>query len=82
MRSPGELVRRYVSGRPRAEVVRRLDALRRDAADGTFASDESTVEYLGRWLIGAKARLRPYAERVRRPAHQWSTTRPSSSHQR
>lgn len=63
----GTQSRRFVSGRSRAETVRRLDALRYDAAAGSFTSDETTGEYLARWLIGAKGRLRPstYAECVR-----------------
>ena len=62
----GQSVRRYVSGRTRAEVVRRLEALRGEAAAGAIA-DETTAVYLARWLPTAKARLRPstYRECVR-----------------
>ncbi len=58
-------VRRVVSGRSRAEVVRKLDALKREASAG-FA----TGEYLARWIEAVRPRLRPathreYARHVR-----------------
>src|SRR5512134_1885666 len=62
-------VRRVVSGRSRAEVVRKLEALRREGAAG-FASGETTGEYLARWTEAIRPRLRPathreYARHVR-----------------
>lgn len=50
-------VRRYVSGRTRAEVVRKLDALRREAEAG-FPSGETLGAYLARWIVAVKPRLR------------------------
>jgi integrase len=63
----GGQARRYASGRTRAEAAGRLEALRRDADAGAFATDETTGEYLARWLPGARSRLRPstYTESVR-----------------
>jgi integrase len=62
-------IRRVVSGRSRAEVVRKLEALRREGAAG-FASGETTGEYLGSWVEAIQPRLRPathreYARHVR-----------------
>ena len=63
----GTQVRRYASGRTRAETAARLEAVRRDAEAGSFATDESTGAYLARWLIRARTGLRPstYTETVR-----------------
>ena len=63
----GAQQRRYASGRTRAEAAARLEAIRRDAAAGTFATDATTAEYLVAWLPSARSRLRPstYAETVR-----------------
>jgi integrase len=66
----GELrVRRVLSGRSRAEVVRRLEILK-DEARGGFPSGQSTGAYLARWIDHARPRLRPatyqgYARHVR-----------------
>ena len=62
-------IRRVVSGRSRADVARKLEALRRQSA-GAFASGETTGEYLDRWLEAVRPRLRPathreYARHVR-----------------
>lgn len=55
-------VRRYVSGRNRAEVVRRLDELRREGAAG-FATGETLGAFLGTWSTRVRARLRPATHR-------------------
>jgi integrase len=62
-------VRRVVSGRSRAEVVRKLDALKRDSSAG-YASGETTGAYLAQWIEAIRPRLRPathreYARHVR-----------------
>jgi integrase len=62
-------VPRYVSGKTRAEVVRKLEALRKEASAG-FATGETTAEYLTRWVIAARPHLRAathreYARHVR-----------------
>jgi integrase len=62
-------VRRVVSGRSRAEVVRKLDALKREGAAG-WASGDSTGDYLEHWIEAVRPRLRPathreYARHVR-----------------
>lgn len=43
-------IRRVVSGRTKAEVVRKLDALKRETAAG-YASGETAGEYLERWSL-------------------------------
>jgi integrase len=55
-------VRRYVSGRTRADVVRRLDDLRREAAAG-FATGETTGAYLARWIVAVRPRIREATHR-------------------
>lgn len=55
----GRQVRKYASGSTRAATARRLAKIRKDAAAGTFATRETTGDYLARWLVGARARLRP-----------------------
>jgi integrase len=62
-------IRRVVSGRSRAEVVRKLDALKGEAGAG-FASGEPAGTYLARWIEAIRPRLRPathreYARHVR-----------------
>lgn len=62
-------VRRVVSGRSRAEVVRKLDALKREATGG-YASGTLTGAYLAAWTEAIRPRLRPathreYARHVR-----------------
>jgi integrase len=58
----GAVERRYVSGRSRAEVVRRMGNVRRDAAAGDFGN-ETTGEYLARWIDAAALQLRPATAR-------------------
>ncbi|MGI8703700.1 MAG: tyrosine-type recombinase/integrase, partial [Candidatus Limnocylindrales bacterium] len=65
----GRSQRRWVSGRSRAETVRKLDALKREAASG-FPTGETTGAYLARWVENVRPRLRPathreYARHVR-----------------
>lgn len=55
-------VRRYVSGRTRADVVRKLDELRREGAAG-FATGETTGDYLARWITSVRPRLRAATHR-------------------
>ena len=55
-------IKRYVSGRTRAEVVRRLDELRREAAAG-FATGETAGDYLARWVVSVRARVRAATHR-------------------
>lgn len=50
-------IRRYVSGRTRADVVRKLDDVKREAEAG-FPTGETTGAYLARWLVDVKPRLR------------------------
>lgn len=50
-------IRRYVSGRSRADVVRRLDELKREGAGG-FATGETVGQFLERWVAAVKPRLR------------------------
>lgn len=62
-------VRRFVSARTRAEVSRKLEALRQQAAAGGPTA-ESLGAYLQRWLVAVKPHLRPatwgsYAQHVR-----------------
>lgn len=55
-------VRRVVSGRTRADVVRKLEALRREGPAG-FANGETTGQYLERWTEAIRPRLRPATHR-------------------
>lgn len=57
-----ETLRRFVSGRTRAEAVRKLDELKKETGDG-FASGELTGAYLARWIVDVKPRLRPATHR-------------------
>ena len=71
-------VRRYVSGRTRAEVVRKLEALRKEGAAG-FATGRTTGDYLASWIVEAEPRLRPsthreYAHNVASYFHGLATT--------
>ena len=50
-------IRRYVSGRTRAEVVRKFDDLRREAEAG-FPTGQTTGDYLARWIVAVRPRLR------------------------
>ena len=58
----GRSVRRVVSGRTRADAVRKLDALKGEAAQG-FASGETTGTFLARWVETVRPRLRPSTHR-------------------
>jgi integrase len=51
-------VRRVVSGRSKADVVRKLEALKRESASG-FASGDTLGGYLARWAAAVKPTLRP-----------------------
>lgn len=66
-------VRRYVSGRTRAEVVRRMAELRAAAAGG-FPTGETTGEYLARWVEAVRPGLRPstHREYARHAAVYWA----------
>jgi integrase len=66
-------VRRYVSGRTRADVVRRLAELRKEAAGG-FATGETTGAYLARWVTAVRPRLRAatHREYSRHVSRYWS----------
>ena len=55
-------LRRVVSGRSRAEVVRKLAALKLESGAG-FASGETTGAYLARWIEAVRPRLRPATQR-------------------
>jgi integrase len=66
-------IKRYVSGRTRADVVRRLDELRKEAAAG-FVTGETTGTYLARWVVAVRPRLRAatHREYARHVAAYWS----------
>jgi integrase len=55
-------VRRYVSGRTRAEVVRKLDEIRKETAAG-FATGETVGDYLARGVGIVRARIRAATHR-------------------
>jgi integrase len=61
----GRRVRRVVSGRTRAEVVRKLDALRKEAASGAIPTGVTTADYLRRWLKTGRDQIRPSSWRQR-----------------
>lgn len=66
----GTAITRWVSGKTRAEVSRKLSKIRKDAADGVVATGETTGAYLARWIVAVAPRLRPsthreYARHVR-----------------
>jgi integrase len=65
-------VRRYVSGRTRADVVRKLDELRREAEAG-FPTGETTGDYLAGWIVTVRPRLRAatHREYARHVADYW-----------
>ena len=56
--------RRVVSGRTRAEIVRKLKALETEASAGNVAT-ETTGAYLNRWLEADKLTVRPSSWRQR-----------------
>lgn len=55
----GATVRRYVSGRSRAEVARKLAALRAGAASGILPTRLTLGSYLVEWLERQRVRWRP-----------------------
>jgi integrase len=65
-------VTRWVSGRTRAEVTRKLDALRKEAGAG-FPTGEATGDYLARWIVAVRPRLRAatHREYARHVAIYW-----------
>src|SRR6185369_4433358 len=67
-------IRRYVSGKNRADVVRRLEDLRKEAAGG-FATGETTGAYLARWVVAVRPRLRAatHREYSRHVSSYWSS---------
>ena len=54
----GREVRRLVSGKSRADVSRKLDKLRKDAASGALSTSATVDDYLTTWLEAERARLR------------------------
>jgi integrase len=66
-------VQRYVSGKTRAEIVRKFDDLRKEAAEG-FPTGETTGAYLARWIVKVRPRLRPatHREYARHVSSYWS----------
>jgi integrase len=56
-------VRRVVSGRTRAEAVRKLDELKRETADGGYATGETVAHYLTRWAEAIRPTVRPSTAR-------------------
>lgn len=69
----GRQKRVYVSGRTRAEVVRKLDAKRKESAAGAVTG-ETLGEYLARWIVACKPRLRPatHTEYARHVTQYWA----------
>lgn len=61
----GAQVRRYVSGRTRAAIIRRLDELKKAAGHGALPTSETVAEYLAGWLAAERARVRPATWRQR-----------------
>ena len=61
----GRRTRRVVSGRSKAETVRKLDALKKIAAAGAFPGAETTGEYMARWLVRTRDDVRPSSWRQR-----------------
>lgn len=55
----GRQKRRTVSGRSRAEAVRKLDALKADAASGTIPTVLTVGEFLTAWLGTVRPTIRP-----------------------
>src|SRR4051794_4089884 len=73
----GVRTRRVVSGHTRAEIVRKLDAMKREASAGNVAT-ETTGAYLTRWLEGDKLTVRPSSWRHREQYVRLSTCCPRS----
>ena len=69
----GAQKRVYVSGRTRADVVRKLDAKRKESVAGAVTG-ETLGEYLARWIVACKPRLRPatHTEYARHVAQYWA----------
>lgn len=61
----GATVRRYVSGRTRAQAVNNLDKLKKDAASGALPTGITTGEYLAAWVEREQARVRAASWRSR-----------------
>lgn len=66
-------VRRYVSGRNRADVVRKLDDLREQAKAG-FPTGTTTGAFLAGWVTDVHQYVRPatHREYARHVAHYWT----------
>ena len=65
-------IRRYVSGRTRAEIVRKFDDLRKEAEAG-YPTGQTTGDYLARWIVRVKPHVRPstHTEYARHVADYW-----------
>ena len=61
----GAQVRRYVSAKTRAAVVRKMDKIKKDAESGTLTTGITTGEYLADWLKLERPRVRPATWRQR-----------------
>ncbi len=61
----GLRVRRVVSGRSRAEAVRRLDGLKASAASGALPTSVTVAEFMAAWLATERARIRASSWRHR-----------------
>jgi integrase len=61
----GRTVRRFVSGRSRAEVVRRIAELKAATATGALPTSVTTRDYLAAWLERERVRVRPSTWRQR-----------------
>ena len=66
----GEQTRRFVSGKTKKATEAALDKLRAEVSSGAFPSGETVGEFLTRWLVAVKPRLRPatfqgYSQHVR-----------------
>jgi integrase len=55
----GHRVRRVVSGRSRAEAVRKLDGLKQAAATGALPTGATVAEFLTAWLEAVRPTIRP-----------------------
>jgi hypothetical protein len=75
----GLRVRRVVSGRTRSEVVRKLEALRRDAAAGALSNGQTVAEYLSQWLTTGRDQIRPRASGSESSGSGSTSSRPSGT---
>ncbi len=71
--------RRTVSGRSKAEAVRRLDALKHSAASGALPTGVTVADYLAAWLLTERARVRASSWR-QRDQHVRSYIQPAIGH--